>query len=84
MKQKQLRVAIMSSAGGTGKSTVAVNTAYQLARMGKATALVDCDPNGSLALFTGLEDPPTEKNLSSCPVSIKLQRRLALVFYLGG
>lgn len=64
MKQRQLRVAIMSSAGGTGKSTVAVNTAYQLARMEKATALVDCDPNGSLALFTGLEDPSAEQTLA--------------------
>lgn len=57
----QLRVAIMSSAGGTGKSTVAVNTAYHLSRLGKSVCLIDCDPNGSLALFTGLDDPEDSK-----------------------
>ena len=68
---KQVRVAIMSSAGGTGKSTIAVNTAYQLARLEKAVALIDCDPNGSLALFTGLEDPPAEKTLARVLTSSK-------------
>jgi chromosome partitioning protein len=59
----QVRIAVMSSAGGTGKSTVAVNTAYQLARLQKTVAVIDCDPNGSLALFTGLDDPNREKTL---------------------
>ncbi|MEO0984696.1 MAG: ParA family protein [Cyanobacteria bacterium J06639_14] len=57
----QKRIAIMSNAGGTGKTTLAANLAYQLARVGKRVCLIGCDPNGSLALFTGLEDPLDRK-----------------------
>lgn len=53
----QVKVAIMSNAGGTGKSTTTVNVAYQLARLDKSVCLLGCDPNGSLTLFTGLPDP---------------------------
>jgi chromosome partitioning protein len=53
----QKRIAIMSNSGGVGKTTLAVNLAYQLASMGKKVALFGCDPNGSLTLFCGLEDP---------------------------
>ncbi len=54
---EQARIAIMSNAGGTGKSTLTVNVAYHLARLNRAVCLLGCDPNGSLTLFTGLEDP---------------------------
>ncbi|MEO1144424.1 MAG: ParA family protein [Cyanobacteria bacterium J06638_22] len=57
----QKRIAIMSNAGGTGKTTFAVNLAYQLARMGQSVGLLGCDPNGSLTLFAGLDDPPEPK-----------------------
>lgn len=60
---RQKRIAIMSNAGGTGKSTVAVNLAYQLARLGKSVCVLGCDPNGSLTLFTGLDDPSAEHTL---------------------
>ena len=53
----QVRLAIMSCAGGTGKSTVATNLAYSLACLGKSVCLIDCDSNGTAALFTGLENP---------------------------
>lgn len=54
----QIRIASMSNAGGTGKSTLVVNLAYQLARKGKTVCMLGCDPNGSLTLFAGLNDPP--------------------------
>lgn len=54
----QTRIAIMSNSGGVGKTTLAVNLAYQLTKLGKKVALFGCDPNGSLTLFCGLEDPP--------------------------
>ena len=59
----QKRVAVMSNAGGTGKSTATVNVAYQLARLGKSVCMLGCDPNGSLTLFTGLLDPDDAETL---------------------
>ena len=47
----------MSNSGGVGKTTLTVNLAYHLARQGKSVAMFGCDPNGSLTLFCGLEDP---------------------------
>ncbi|NER80343.1 MAG: ParA family protein [Leptolyngbya sp. SIO1D8] len=58
----QYRIAIMSNSGGVGKTTLAVNLAYQLSRMQKRVAIFGCDPNGSLTLFCGLEDPPDANN----------------------
>lgn len=53
----QKRISIMSNSGGVGKTTLAVNLAYQFARTGKSVVLLGCDPNGSLTLFCGLDDP---------------------------
>lgn len=59
----QKRISIMSNAGGTGKTTVTVNLAFQLARLGARVCMIGCDPNGSLTLFTGLDDPAAEQTL---------------------
>lgn len=59
----QKRISIMSNSGGVGKTTLAVNLAYQLLRLGKSVALFGCDPNGSLTLFCGLDDPPDDQTL---------------------
>ena len=56
-------ISIMSNSGGVGKTTLTVNLAYQLARKGKTVAMFGCDPNGSLTLFCGLEDPPQRKTI---------------------
>lgn len=47
------RIAIASGKGGTGKTTVAANLAYLLARLGRQVLYVDCDveaPNGHIFL----------------------------------
>lgn len=59
----QRKIAIMSNSGGVGKTTLAVNLAYQLARMKQKVALFGCDPNGSLTLFCGLEDPNPDETV---------------------
>ena len=59
----QKRISVMSNSGGVGKTTLAINLAYQLSRLGKTVALFGCDPNGSLTLFCGLDDPPDDQTL---------------------
>lgn len=61
-------LAIISNAGGSGKTTLATHLAYELARrkIGRrpcSVALLDLDPQGSLSLFCGLTKP-SEASLS--------------------
>ncbi|MGR3279723.1 ParA family protein [Acaryochloris marina NIES-2412] len=60
--KSQLILAIISNAGGSGKTTLATHLAYELARRRISrrpcsVALLDLDPQGSLSLFCGLERP---------------------------
>lgn len=64
-----LTVAVLSNAGGAGKSTLCVNLAYALAqkkidqRM-LSVALFDLDPAGTLNLFCGIMTRTKEESLS--------------------
>lgn len=61
-----VRLAILSNAGGSGKTTLAAHLAYELSRRGASVALVDLDPQGSLSLFCGL--PPADPERSTAAV----------------
>jgi ATP-binding protein involved in chromosome partitioning len=53
-------VAIASGKGGVGKSTVSVNLACALRRLGLEVGLLDCDIYGpSIPLMMGIHDKPT-------------------------
>ena len=52
---KQIILAILSRAGGVGKTTLAANIAYELSRKGITVAMLDLDANHSLEDFVGLE-----------------------------
>ncbi|MBW4635801.1 MAG: ParA family protein [Iphinoe sp. HA4291-MV1] len=61
----QVRLAVISNAGGSGKTTLSVHLAYELAKRKYNVALFDLDPQGSLTLFCGLEAPEPEQTLAA-------------------
>ena len=65
MNGKQVKVALMSNAGGSGKTTLAVNVGYELFSAGFSVCLFGLDPNASLKTFIGLggEAPPQDKKV---------------------
>lgn len=61
----QLRLALLSNAGGSGKTTLATHLAYLLGRRGFKVALMDLDPQGSVSLFCGLSRPRIQDTIAS-------------------
>jgi chromosome partitioning protein len=61
----QIRLAVISNAGGSGKTTLSVHLAYELAKRRFKVALMDLDPQGSLTLFCGLTPPEPEQTLAA-------------------
>jgi len=49
-------ISVISSKGGTGKTTVALNLAVALAESGESTLLVDIDPLGAIGLSLAVQD----------------------------
>lgn len=61
----QIRLAILSNVGGSGKTTVATHLAYLLGVKGYSVALIDLDPQGSVSLFCGLPRPRPEQTVAA-------------------
>jgi ATP-binding protein involved in chromosome partitioning len=63
------KIGVYSAKGGVGKTTVAVNLAYTLAKMGKSVGLLDADidcPN--LPMFLGIEERIDMSSLPFKPI----------------
>lgn len=68
-KTKTKFLAIASGKGGVGKSTVTVNTAVALAKLGKKVGIIDADIYGfSIPDMMGVEKRPTLKGNRIVPV----------------
>ena len=56
-------ITVFNQAGGVGKTTLALNLGYHLARQGARVLLVDLDPQASLTTFLGFEPDDLETTL---------------------
>lgn len=82
-ERNQPILAIISNAGGSGKTTLATHLAYEIAsrkirRRPCSVALLDLDPQGSLSLFCGLQKPAEAENSVAAALSDKFAGQWSL------
>ncbi len=65
------KIAILNFKGGTGKTTTAVNLSYVLASRRQSVLVVDCDPQGSVAGWLGVNPENTFFDLLSGRVRLQ-------------
>ncbi len=61
---KQIRLAVLSNAGGSGKTTLTTHLTYLLAKKKYSVVTFDLDPQASITLFANLEKPQPEQTIS--------------------
>ena len=77
--KKATTIAIVNQKGGTAKTTTCENLGIGLAMEGKKVLLVDVDPQGSLTISMGWQQPDELTSPSSpVMVSCTMQRALTL------
>jgi len=77
-----MKVAVMSNKGGVGKTTISINIAFTLARMGKRVALIDIDFHGpSLPVLLGVDGKKAEVTAMGIkPVKVDGVQVMSLAF----
>ncbi|CQR48477.1 Flagellum site-determining protein YlxH [Paraliobacillus sp. PM-2] len=82
-KTKTKFLAIASGKGGVGKSTVTVNTAVALARLGKKVGIIDADIYGfSVPDMMGVTNRPTLKGNRIVPVKRHGVQMISMGFFV--
>ena len=77
------KVAVASGKGGVGKSTVAVNLAVSLARLGWRTGLLDADIYGpSIPMMMGADGPPGQEGMKAVPFERHGVKIMSIGFFL--
>ena len=79
------KIVVMSGKGGVGKSTVAANLAYTLARSGRKVGLLDVDVHGpSIPKMLGVEDarPEVDENEKIIPADANGVKVISMGFML--
>ena len=62
-------ITVSNQKGGTAKTTSCVNLGIGLASNGKRVLLIDADPQGSLSISLGYQEPDSVKATDFCPIT---------------
>ncbi|POZ57307.1 Iron-sulfur cluster carrier protein [Lysinibacillus sphaericus] len=78
-------IAITSGKGGVGKSTVTINLAVALARLGKRVGILDADIYGfSIPAMMNIEQKPTMLDQIAIPVESQGVKLMSMGFFTNG